>query len=633
MLWISACASIQAQNQDQRQQTRRAENDEVIRVEVNLVPISVQVVDKEGNPVTGLGPQDFEILENGVPQPIHHFSPPSNTGLGRSADSPPQEVQPAEVIEGATAPEPPSSDQLSLVIVLGRGDHLFGATEELANFVRGRLGPQDQVAVVSYNRISRLLRNKGPVLEFLNSYYEKARGIEAKLENMQRSESMALALARYQSVCSLPPNIQDDVDKLFTVEGLGTTRRILPDIDLADVLRQDEERLLDYLRQAWPEPYLDDAPVGELQLVGNETSPVPRSPLDAAERDASSGRTFRATAIERGTARLSICGLSAAIEYLRYVSGEKMILFLNSGGLDIPTNKDGTFIRRASDANVRLFSIQTGGFGQNFDFFDLTLTGGLSAEELLGPGGPARLLKVFGSQVDDINSLNTLHELSDGTGGKAFISVRPEKALEKIGDQISATYLLGYIPADVEFEGEFRKISVKVKERDLQLKHRAGYYAFPPPSPDELDHQLTRRRTQAAARYPAPITDIPFEVEARIEESSDLMSRVRVRLYIVPQEVVYTLAQGKHQSELAIGYFFFAPSDPASKDGEQNMWSRWDKIDLDLRPEVYAKISREGLGFEKPIEVPASADDLTLRVVVYNPYHDLLGSSPLLKVE
>ena len=45
-----------------------------IRVVVDLVQLNVAVTDKKGNYVTGLRPQDFAIVEDGIPQKLATFA-------------------------------------------------------------------------------------------------------------------------------------------------------------------------------------------------------------------------------------------------------------------------------------------------------------------------------------------------------------------------------------------------------------------------------------------------------------------------------------------------------------------------------------------------------------------------------
>lgn len=49
--------------------------DDVIKTETSLVQLSVGVVDKQGNSITNLTPNDFVIYEDGVRRPIVHFEP------------------------------------------------------------------------------------------------------------------------------------------------------------------------------------------------------------------------------------------------------------------------------------------------------------------------------------------------------------------------------------------------------------------------------------------------------------------------------------------------------------------------------------------------------------------------------
>jgi Ca-activated chloride channel homolog len=52
-----------------------SDDDEIIRVETNLVTLPVSVLDRDGRFIPNLRQQDFQILENGVPQKIEHFQP------------------------------------------------------------------------------------------------------------------------------------------------------------------------------------------------------------------------------------------------------------------------------------------------------------------------------------------------------------------------------------------------------------------------------------------------------------------------------------------------------------------------------------------------------------------------------
>lgn len=50
------------------------EDDEVIKVETNLVTLPVSVLDRNGRFIIGLGKNDFKIYEDGVPQKVEYFA-------------------------------------------------------------------------------------------------------------------------------------------------------------------------------------------------------------------------------------------------------------------------------------------------------------------------------------------------------------------------------------------------------------------------------------------------------------------------------------------------------------------------------------------------------------------------------
>ncbi len=50
------------------------EEEEILRVDTELVNINVRVVDRNSRPINGLKPSDFTILEDGIPQKIDFFS-------------------------------------------------------------------------------------------------------------------------------------------------------------------------------------------------------------------------------------------------------------------------------------------------------------------------------------------------------------------------------------------------------------------------------------------------------------------------------------------------------------------------------------------------------------------------------
>ncbi len=111
----------------------------VFRSGINLVPVDVRVIDRNGKPVTDLKESDFAVLENNVRQQIRHFS--------TSALQPEAAVEVKPLLRTEETPALGAQDHRVFLIVLGRGrlqepgKGVDGALE----LVRKYLMPQDYV--------------------------------------------------------------------------------------------------------------------------------------------------------------------------------------------------------------------------------------------------------------------------------------------------------------------------------------------------------------------------------------------------------------------------------------------------------------------------------------------------------
>ena len=52
--------------------------------------------------------------------------------------------------------------------------------------------------------------------------------------------------------------------------------------------------------------------------------------------------------------------------------------------------------------------------------------------------------------------------------------------MQRIATDIGSYYEAAYVPVSQEFDGKFRKISVKVTRPDVTVQSRSGYFALPP---------------------------------------------------------------------------------------------------------------------------------------------------------
>jgi VWFA-related protein len=80
---------------------------------------------------------------------------------------------------------------------------------------------------------------------------------------------------------------------------------------------------------------------------------------------------------------------------------------------------------------------------------------------------------------------STLHKLSDETGGRVFRVDRKhtlDQVFKEIQDEMRSQYAIGYTPMNEAKDGSYRKIDIKLANKDLKAQARKGYYAVRPES-------------------------------------------------------------------------------------------------------------------------------------------------------
>ena len=116
----------------------------------------------------------------------------------------------------------------------------------------------------------------------------------------------------------------------------------------------------------------------------------------------------------------------------------------------------------------------------------------------------------FGKDLQTFSQNNadehgTMEEMARATGGHAYVNTNGLKeAVEKAIENGSNYYTLTYSPTDQKWNGEFRKIQIKVAQSGLNLSYRRGYYAIDPNIPNAPNAQ-SRKGEPAAAAAAQPV--------------------------------------------------------------------------------------------------------------------------------
>lgn len=181
--------------------------------------------------------------------------------------------------------------------------------------------------------------------------------------------------------------------------------------------------------------------------------------------------------------------MHAVINSLRNLPGRKTVIFF-SEGLVLPPAVHPKFlslINAANRAGVSIYSIDAAGLrlesGVAEARDEINALASRRTQQLSRPrddaGGP--LMKSL-ERNEDLLRLDPhtgLNRLADETGGFLISNTNDLSAgMRRIDEDMRVHYELTYSPTNQEYDGKFRKISVKLSRSNLDVQTRKGYYAI-----------------------------------------------------------------------------------------------------------------------------------------------------------
>lgn len=88
----------------------------------------------------------------------------------------------------------------------------------------------------------------------------------------------------------------------------------------------------------------------------------------------------------------------------------------------------------------------------------------------------------FGGFGGGYSGESVLKQMSEETGGRLFRVDRKnplDSVFQQIQQEMRTQYAIGYTPTNSNKDGSFRKIDLRVSNKDLKVQVRKGYYALP----------------------------------------------------------------------------------------------------------------------------------------------------------
>ncbi len=577
---LMAGAAVAGREQAAPAEARQQPSQPTFRTGVVIVPVDVRVLDRNGRPVTDLVKEDFTVLEDGSPQDIRHFS-----ARGFEPNPVPAGTKP-DVRTRANSPLEEQSARIFL-IVLGRGRLQYPSkgVDAMIHFVRHRLLPQDQVAVLAFNRATDFTTDRASTLGVLERFKRKHEDIEAGFRH-QMSGLAAVYGSRNPSDA-----LQREIDAIFRDPEGQTARTVVPAEDpererTADVLERAE-----LVTTARPFTVGDGFDLAAAELVG--------LPFDA----------FVSSSVQ---ASQDLGNLYTGIEYLRYLEGEKHIIFVTEQGFYTPRfEADASLAARANHARVVIDTIQTGGIDGGLSPIDARSAYSVEPTAMSPP------VPSPGYTAMDMSRIQALGSMSALTGGLVSAREYAQPAVDRIDTATRFGYLLGYQPLNTRIDRRYRRITVRVSRPGVTVLYRHGYFADDAPLPVDRRAFLTSRRIAAAGQYGSAIPDIRVTLtpaRARTKAGEE----VRVSLNIDASRLSLAAADGRYVADLDLVVY-------AADDKERILSETRHKIDLKLKDQNYQRYLRDGIPFEVTMRAPRPPR--YVKVIVYDYAADLVGSA------
>jgi len=203
------------------------------------------------------------------------------------------------------------------------------------------------------------------------------------------------------------------------------------------------------------------------------------------------------------------------------------------------------------------------------------------------------------------------------TGG---FQIRNSNSFEfdRIVQDQSGYYLLGYRPTEETFNRKFHHIKAKVKRSGMSLRTRLGFFGV---SDEEASKTrlTTRDMTNLALTSPFAAQDVQIDLSSFFFNDKAYGSLVRSFVYIVASDLEFTTVDGRHQASVELHGVVFGDNGAIVEQLRRG-------ITISLPENEYAAALKNGLGFNVDIPVKRNGA-FQVRVAIRDRKTSKIGSS------
>ena len=321
-------------------------------------------------------------------------------------------------------------------------------------------------------------------------------------------------------------------------------------------------------------------------------------------------------------ARNTYTVLKNVAEYMGGIRGRRKAVVFFSEGIDYDiydpiANTYSSDIRQysqdaiaaATRANVSFYSVDPRGLS---GFDDAAEIGSI-------PNDPSLGLGLMALQRELQISQDSLRVLSDETSGFAAVNSNDfAKSFERIIRDNSSYYVLGYYSDDSKRDGQFRTLTVRVKQPGLQVRARKGYVAARgrrpagTPAPAGIAASVAMRE---ALDSPVPVTGLSMRAFAAPMMGARPKASVLIVVELDGKSLKFREMDGQTLNPKQNGAVFANNVEVAilaMDEGGKIRDGAKDTAELKLRPETHALVLKNGVRLTRRLELPPGTFQLRI---------------------
>jgi VWFA-related protein len=609
-----AAMPLAAQNQSPSPENATADNQTSVatfKISGKAVLLDVVVTDKSGNPVTGLKPEAFSVLEKGKAQTISYFEEHKADEEMKPVELP---LLPMNVFTNFTPIQPPAAVNVLLLDSLNTPleDQAYVHKQAL-KFLK-TMKPGSRMAIFTM----------GLGLRFIQGFSDDPAILMAALGNKKSNELQDTLikgqqedLAQQTLVGLMAQQMPAGPGGTVTAGTQAMIDAMSGSFDRTEQAQDDDRayRTMENMQQL--AKFLGSFPGRKNLIWFSESFPMTFVGMSTAQFDGTDTRTetrfeddLKKTIDLLTAARVAIYPVDAR--------GSSTIAFYEAQNTLNPLITTPNQVFGGSNSQ--------------------------SAQTAVGTSG-AQATQTTNEDAQRNTDQETMKQLAHDSGGKAFVNTNG--LAEVIADVVKSSadfYTITYAPENKDMDGQFRPIEVKVNGAKYNLSYRHGYYALDQDLPGAANTAIAAADAGKMTNPLAPVMDfgmpqseqilyktmiqpLPPQQEAATTPDAKPqekpvakgpMNRYMVNFAIDIGDVrLKEEADGVHTGRLVVSMVVY--------DRYGNIITRKDHIAaLNFKPDVYKIYEKTGIQLRDSVEVPRG--QYWLRTGVYDPVTRRVGT-------